>query len=98
MHATMVSGFAGGIGLHGGGCGALAAAIWLEALRGDEDTKVAFADPRAVELIERFKKHTDYEFECSRIVGREFESVADHAEFVRNGGCAGIIDTLSSGG
>lgn len=97
LHATMVSGFAGGIGLRGGGCGALAAAIWLAALSRNEDAKVTFEDPRAVELIDRFRKHTDYELECSRIVGREFERIEDHAAFVRNGGCAGIIDTLSSG-
>ena len=36
-HVTMVSGMAGGIGLSGGGCGALGAAIWLLGLKKIKD-------------------------------------------------------------
>jgi hypothetical protein len=32
LHATMAAGFAGGIGLSGGACGALGAAIWINGL------------------------------------------------------------------
>ena len=39
----------------------------------------------------------DYEFECAGIVGRKFENIADHAGYLRDGGCAKIIEVLSAG-
>jgi hypothetical protein len=96
--AVTVAGLAGGIGLSGGGCGALGAAIWLSGLvclrRGVP--KIGFRDPAAEALVERFLSRTKYEFECSAIVGRRFESVADHAEHVRGGGCSAILDALGA--
>jgi hypothetical protein len=47
-------------------------------------------------MIERFLKITDFEFECSKIVGRRFANVADHADYLRAGGCSKIIEVLSS--
>ena len=48
LHVTMAAGFAGGIGLSGGGCGALGAAIWITGMNkikaGVE--KVSFVDGR----------------------------------------------------
>jgi hypothetical protein len=35
-------------------------------------------------------------FECAEIVGRKFESVADHAAFLRDGGCTRLVDALAS--
>jgi len=97
-HITMVSGMAGGIGLCGGGCGVLGAAIWLFGLNktNDENGKIDFKDPGALDLIDTFLKCTDYKFECSEIVGRKFENVEDHAKFVKNGGCSEIIETLAA--
>jgi hypothetical protein len=40
----------------------------------------------------------DYEFECSKIVGRKFEDIADHANYLRQGGCEKIITTLAAPG
>ncbi|MCP4686235.1 MAG: hypothetical protein GY867_12420 [bacterium] len=99
LHATMAAGLAGGIGLCGGACGALGAAIWLIGInRGKErDGKVSFKDPRVAAAIEKFLSYTDCEFECSKIVGRKFESVEDHAEYVRGGGCSKIIEVLAAG-
>ncbi len=96
-HAVMVAGFAGGIGLCGGACGALGAAIWLTSLKTlkSKDGKIDFKDPEAVATIDRFLKCTDYKFECSAIVGRKFESVEDHACHVCSGGCAEIIEALA---
>ena len=37
MHVVMASGFAGGIGLSGGACGALGTAIWLTAMDNPEE-------------------------------------------------------------
>jgi hypothetical protein len=60
--------------------------------------KLEFKAPGALELIDRFLRCTDYEFECSTIVGRKFESVGDHACHLCNGGCAKIIETLAASG
>jgi hypothetical protein len=96
-HRMMVAGFAGGIGLSGGGCGALGAAIWILSMRisKEENGKVDFDNPRANELIEKFMKSTDYEFECSNIVGRKFDNIEDHARYLRDGGCSELIKMLA---
>lgn len=95
-HAAMAAGFAGGIGLSGGACGALGAAVWLSELENvNAGGKVAFKSKPALNRISRFLKCTDYEFECSKIVGRRFASVADHARHVCDGGCAPLIDELA---
>jgi hypothetical protein len=98
LHAVMAAGLAGGIGLSGGGCGALGAAIWITVMNGLEERggKVNFKDPRAREVIDRFLKSTGYEFECSKIVGRMFDGVADHAGYLRDGGCSEIIEVMAS--
>ena len=99
MHAVMAAGFAGGIGLCGGACGALGAAIWIigmDSLK-EEGGKIDFQTPRAIDAIDRFMKCTDYEFECSEIVGQTFENVGDHAGYLRDGGCSKIIEVLATG-
>lgn len=97
-HTVMTAGFAGGIGLCGGACGALGAAIWILSMksRKEKDGKVDFSDPRANELIEKFLKCTGYEFVCSKIVGRKFENADDHAHYVQSGGCSKIIELLAT--
>lgn len=97
MHAVMAAGLAGGIGLSGGACGALGAAIWLiemnRAAAGNGN--VEFNSPEATEAIDRFVQSTDGEFECAKIVGRKFVDVHDHASYLRAGGCARIIEALA---
>ncbi len=97
LHTVMAAGLAGGIGLCGGACGALGAAIWLVSLENIKDGNgmVDFNSPIAAEIVDNFVECTEYEFECSKIVGRKFESVSDHADYVRNGGCSEIIDVLA---
>jgi hypothetical protein len=97
MHAVMAAGFAGGIGLSGGGCGALAAAIWIIGMRllKEGAAKVDFKTPRALEAVDRFLGCTRHEFECSTISGRRFESIDDHAAYLRGGGCSQIIEALA---
>jgi len=46
-------------------------------------------------VMEKFLASSDYEFECAKIVGKKFASVADHAEYLRGGGCAKIIDAMA---
>ncbi len=98
MRTVMTAGLAGGIGLCGGACGALGAAIWTITLSSIErgTGKFDYNDPAASEALNRFLKITDYEFDCSEIAGRRFESVADHADYLRGGGCSEIIDLLAS--
>jgi len=98
QHAVMASGFAGGIGLSGGACGALGAAIWDIGMKhfGEKVTKSDFKHPKGLELIEKFIKLTDYEFECANIVGHSFRSVTDHAAYLNEGGCDKLIEVLSS--
>jgi len=98
LHATMASGFAGGIGLSGGACGALGAAIWLTSMKTLQDGAelVDFNDPKASELVDKFVESSNYEFECVQIVGRKFNNAADHAAYIRAGGCSEIIEVLAS--
>jgi hypothetical protein len=98
-HVVMVAGFAGGIGLSGQGCGALGAAVWLDSMawgRAHPDqAKKLYDNPRAAGTVAAFEAATGGEFQCARIAGRRFASVEEHAEFVRGGGCAGLIETLA---
>jgi hypothetical protein len=97
MQAVMAAGLAGGLGLSGGACGALGAAIWIRAMRQPSEgvEKVSLTFPGAEAVMERFLQSADYEFECSQIVGRKFTSPDDHARYVREGGCSKIIDALA---
>jgi hypothetical protein len=97
LHTVMAAGFAGGIGLCGGACGALGAAIWITVMNSGKERggKVDFKDPGAKGAIDRFLKRTDFKFECSEIVGRKFENIDDHAAYLRDGGCSEIIETLA---
>jgi len=98
MHKVMAAGFAGGIGLSGGACGALGAAICIIGMNSIKEGagKLDFMNPKAQDAIGRFIKCTDFEFECSKIVGRRFEDVDDHAAYLRDGGCSKIIEALAA--
>jgi hypothetical protein len=94
---AMVAGFAGGIGLSGNGCGALAAAIWLttlERVRKKEWT-YSLSDPVAGGILKKFRAATGSETACLRITGKRFHTLAEHAQFMANGGCANLIDLLA---
>ena len=94
----MASGFAGGIGLCGGACGALGAAIWIKGIKSIEkgENKIDFNSSEASILVDKFLKCTDYEFECIKIAGRKFENIEDHANYLHQGGCSKIIEVLST--
>jgi len=98
MHTVMAAGLAGGIGLSGGACGALGAALWIRGMNSLKKGagKIDFNDPRGFEVIHKFIKCTGNEFECSKIVGRKFENISDHAGYVRDGGCSKIIEVLAA--
>jgi hypothetical protein len=97
LHAVMAAGLAGGIGLSGGACGALGAAIWIFEMNRVKDGagKVEYNSPEATEAIDRFLQSSGGEFECAKIVGRKFENVHDHAAYLRAGGCTKIVEALA---
>ncbi len=97
MQVTMAAGLAGGIGFSGEACGALGLAIWMEAMnRPDEEVGFDVSGTYIGALTEKFLKSSDYVFECEEIVGRKFESVEDHADYICSGGCAKIIEAMAA--
>jgi hypothetical protein len=96
IHTVMAAGFAGGIGLSGNACGALRTAIWIMGMNILKDGgTLGLKVPRLGGVIARFAECTGNEFECARIVGRRFESPADHARYVHDGGCSEILQVLA---
>ncbi len=97
MHTVMAAGLAGGIGLSGGGCGALGAALWLLGMKSRrEGGGKKISNPLVESAIDRYLKSADHEFECAEIVGRRFEDVGDHARYLREGGCSHIMEALAA--
>ena len=64
--------------------------------RSEESVGFNFMDSWVGKTIERFLKSTDYEFECSEIVGRKFENIDAHAGYLRDGGCSETIRALAT--
>lgn len=95
---AMVAGFAGGLGLSGSGCGAVAAAIWMRGIQRQQDSgdPLDYTDPALLCIIDRFLADNDYELVCSALCGREFNTPAEHADFLAQGGCNERIDQLAA--
>ncbi len=93
----MVAGFAGGLGLSGSGCGALAAAVWKNALTHNrkETGKSANYDPSTDPTLKTFYEETNYEIQCDKICGQRFQTLDEHTEFIKKGGCKKLIDVLA---
>jgi hypothetical protein len=98
QQTVMAAGFAGGIGLSGSACGALGVAVWAIGMQDvrEQVAMTGFKNPRVSDLTDGFVELSDYEYECSKIVGRKFEDVNDHAAYVQSGGCAKIIEGLAA--
>jgi hypothetical protein len=94
-----VSGFAGGLGLSGNACGALSTAIWISTLnwlKKHPGKKIPYSNnPVAKNLMKIFYEATDSEILCSKISGKCFNSINDHTEFIKNGGCGKLINMLA---
>jgi hypothetical protein len=97
--SMMVAGFAGGIGLSGSACGALSAAMWYKMLdfskNNNGKVQSIFNNPDAKKIIRNFYMVTDSEVECSTICNKRFDSIDDHYEYIKSGGCQKIIEILS---
>jgi len=96
---VMVAGFAGGMGLKGHACGALGAAIWMNTLQWYKkhpgETPPQYNKPNTNKIKEAFYGATNSEILCQRISGQSFRTISDHTEFLKNGGCDKVINTLS---
>ncbi len=94
---VMGAGFAGGLGLSGGACGALGAAIWMKTLAWcrDHPGTFAYTNPEANPVLEAFRGATIEQVFCSAITGQRFLTIDEHTEFIKNGGCADLIELLA---
>jgi hypothetical protein len=94
-----VAGLSGGIGLSGNACGALGAAIWMKTLAWCQEhpgkNPPYFFNREANRTMKAFSAATGGEILCHRICGRRFETIDDHTQFVKDGGCAALIDALA---
>lgn len=98
--SIMVAGFAGGIGLSGHACGALAAAIWYKMLvlgKKDPGKSENFFDNQDVKKVLRaFYMQTDSEMMCHTICNKKFVTIDEHSDYVKNGGCRNILEALAN--
>jgi C_GCAxxG_C_C family probable redox protein len=97
--SVMVAGLAGGIGLSGNACGALGAAIWFTMLKWGKNnqgkTPSMFNNPDAKKVIRAFYMQTDSEMLCNKICNRSFNSIDEHSDYIKTGGCSKLIEALS---
>jgi hypothetical protein len=95
----MVAEFAGGLGLSGQACGALAATIWFTTLQwcyeNPGKSPSFFRNKAAKQLIKNFKETTNTEMECRKICQQTFATVNEHSAYINGGGCNMIIDLLA---
>ncbi len=95
-HTAMAAGLAGGIGLSGGACGALGAAVWIAGLEGRRKAGESNAVSAKIDaVINAFAHYTRGMFECESITEQRFDTAFDHADYLRAGGCSEIIDLLA---
>jgi hypothetical protein len=95
---VMVAGFAGGMGLSGNACGALAAATWLNTLawcRKNPGQVPSLKNPITKKILKAFYGATDSEILCHKICGQSFKTLNDHTEYIKNGGCDKLINALA---
>jgi hypothetical protein len=97
--AILVAGFAGGIGLSGNACGALAASIFLRILTwfrmNPDKNPPYFNNPEAKKLLAAFYRTTDSSILCHEISGKRFNTLEEHTEYLNSGGCATLINVLA---
>lgn len=97
--SIMVAGFAGGIGLSGNACGALGAAIWYKMLdwgkKNPGKSESMFNNPDAKKVLRTFYMQTDSEMLCKNICKQNFNSLDEHSDYIKSGGCSSLIEALA---
>jgi hypothetical protein len=93
---AMAAGLGGGLGFSGSACGALSAAIWMNSMAWSEENpgKSSYSNAYAKASLKKFLEETGGEILCPKLAGREFSSVEEHTDFVKNGGCRKLIELL----
>jgi len=95
----MVAGFAGGIGLSGNACGALGAAIWYKMLSWAKNnpgqSPSMFNNPDARKVLRDFYMQTDSEMVCEKICSKKFNTIDEHSDYIKSGGCSNLIEALA---
>ena len=95
QEAAMVAGFAGGLGLSGQGCGALAVALWMKTLAWLREhpgkTAPMFRFPEISKIVKGFKQQTDNVMKCVDICNTHFSSAEEHSHYIENGGCHDLM-------
>ncbi|MFO7656850.1 MAG: C-GCAxxG-C-C family (seleno)protein [Bacteroidales bacterium] len=98
--SIMVAGFAGGIGLSGNACGALAAAIWYKMLdwgkKNPGKSQSLFSNQDAKKVLRAFYMQTDSEMLCNKICNRNFNTIDEHSDYIKSGGCSNLIAALAT--
>ena len=94
---SMVAGFAGGLGLSGNACGAFSTAIWMNSLAWvkKHPDKSAFKNKNAKATLKAFNKETNSEMLCHKICQQQFKTIDEHTQFIKNGSCEKLINTLA---
>ncbi len=94
-----VAGFAGGMGLSGNACGALAAAIWMKSLQWCKNhngkSVQYFKNQDFINILNVFYKETNNEILCEKISGQRFGTIEEHSEFIKQGFCDKLINSLT---
>ena len=58
--------------------------------------KPASYDPGTDLTLKAFFEETDFELQCDKICGKQFKSLEEHTDFVKNGGCSKLIQELAN--
>lgn len=95
-----VAGFAGGLGLSGNACGALAAALWINTLswckKHPGKTAPYFFNRSWKNILIAFYSNTGSHILCSKICNRNFKTINEHSAFIKSGGCGELISILAN--
>jgi C_GCAxxG_C_C family probable redox protein len=109
--SVLVAGLAGGIGLSGNVCGALAAGVFAVAANSYLSKKNKKRDSQLKGAVHEFfgTKNRGLPAQirlafidkfgselCVEISKKRFENISDHSSFIQNGGCSEVIEQISS--
>jgi C_GCAxxG_C_C family probable redox protein len=98
--SIMVAGFAGGIGLSGNACGALSAVMWYKMLdwgkKNPGKSPAMFNNQDAKKVLRAFYIQTDSEMLCNKICSKIFNTIDEHSEYIKNGGCNNLLEALAT--
>ena len=57
--------------------------------------KSAYKNKNAKATLKAFNKETNSEMLCHNICQKQFKTIDEHTQFIKNGGCEKLINTLT---